>query len=161
MIRPARREDAAAIAAFWNPFIRDTAVTFNPQEKTADDIAVLIRDRQAAGHGFWVAETTDGIQGFVTYSQFRGGLGYAHSMEHTIILAPAAAGKGIGRALMATLEDHARQAGAHCLIAGVSAENAAGRAFHARVGFAEVAVIPQVGHKFGRWMDLVLMQKFL
>lgn len=160
MIRAAHPSDAAAIAAFWNPYIRDTAITFTAQEKTADDIAAMIRDRQTAGHGFLVADQ-GGIKGFASYSQFRGGPGYARSMEHTIILHPAAAGLGIGTALMTALQDHARQAGAHCLIAGVSAENPAGRAFHARIGFAEIATLPQVGYKFGRFMDLVLMQKFL
>ena len=62
---------------------------------------------------------------------------------------------------MQRLESRARDAGAHSLFAGVSAENPAGLAFHARLGFAEVARLQQVGHKFGRYMDLVLMQKFL
>ena len=62
---------------------------------------------------------------------------------------------------MAALEDHAKAAGVHSLWAGVSAENSAGIAFHRSVGFAEVARLPEVGHKFGRWMDLVLMQKIL
>ena len=161
MIRAAAPADAPAIAAFWNPVIRDTAVTFNPVEKSADDIAQMITDRHAAGHGFLVAERDSVVQGFATYSQFRSGAGYARSMEHTIILSPAAQGAGLGRALMAALEDHARAGGAHCLIAGVSAENPAGRAFHAAIGFTEIATLPQVGHKFGRYMDLVLMQKFL
>ncbi len=161
MIRPARPEDAAAIAAFWNPFIRDTAVTFNPVEKSPDDIAAMIAERQAAGHGFLVADHQGAVVGFASYAQFRGGAGYARTMEHTIILSPAAHGTGLGRALMAALEEHARAAGIHSLIAGVSAENPAGRAFHAAIGYAEIATLPQVGHKFGRWMDLVLMQKIL
>lgn len=161
MIRPARPSDAAAIAAVWNPFIRDTAVTFNPVEKSEGDIAAMIADRQTAGHGFLVAEQAGAVIGFASYAQFRGGAGYARTMEHTIILSPAAQGTGLGRALMTALEDHARAAGIHSLIAGVSAENPAGRAFHAAIGFAEISILPQVGHKFGRWMDLVLMQKIL
>lgn len=62
---------------------------------------------------------------------------------------------------MARLEDHARAGGGHTLFAGVSGENAAGIAFHEKVGFRTVAVIPEVGRKFGRWLDLVLMMKFL
>ena len=50
---------------------------------------------------------------------------------------------------------------AHQMIAGVSGENPEGRSFHARIGYAEIAIIPQAGYKFGRFMDLVLMQKFL
>jgi phosphinothricin acetyltransferase len=82
-------------------------------------------------------------------------------MEHTILLSPEAHAKGLGRALLTALEDHARTLGITNLIAGVSAENPAGRAFHARMGYAEVAILQRVGFKFGRAMDLVLMQKFL
>ena len=79
MIRPARAGDAPGLAALWNPWIRDTAITFNPVEKTPAEIAAMIHDRQAAGHGFWVAEDA-GLLGFVSYAQFRGGLGYATCM---------------------------------------------------------------------------------
>lgn len=161
MIRRATPADAAAIAALWNPYIRDTAVTFNAAEKTADDVARMIADRDAAGQATFVALGDGHLLGFASYAQFRGGVGYARTMEHTVILSPEATGKGIGRQLMQALEDHARAGGVISLFAGVSAENPAGRAFHARIGFAEVAVLREVGFKFGRRMDLVLMQKFL
>lgn len=160
IIRPARPEDAGAIIAFWNPLIRDTLVTFNPVEKTGSEVADSIRAKAEAGHGFFVAEDA-GILGFASYGQFRAGVGYARAMEHTIILAPGARGRGVGRALMAAIEDHARGQGNHSMIAGVSGGNPEGRAFHAAIGYAEVAVVPQVGWKFGRFWDLVLMQKLL
>jgi phosphinothricin acetyltransferase len=156
MIRPATSADAAAIAAFWNPLIRETLVTFNPVEKTAEEIASMITTRE----GFLVADDGD-VLGFATYAQFRGGLGYAFAQEHTIILAPAAQGRGLGRALMDALADHARAHGHHILMAGVSGSNPAGIAFHAALGFAEVGRVAQAGWKFGRWHDLVLMQKML
>lgn len=161
MIRAATSADATGIAAIWNPVIRDTAITFNSAEKTVADIAGLILSRTSDGHAFLVAEDGGRIAGFATYAQFRGGIGYARTMEHTILLAPTAQGRGLGRALLTAIEDHARAAGALSLFAGVSAENPAGRAFHARLGFAEVAILQRVGFKFGRSMDLVLMQKFL
>lgn len=161
MIRDATTADAPGIAAIWNRIIRDTTVTFNAVEKTPADIATLIADRQAAGHAFLVVERAGDVAGFATYAQFRGGVGYARTMEHTILLAPTAQGGGLGRALMTAIEDHARRAGAISLFAGVSAENPAGRAFHAHLGFAEVAILQRVGFKFDRTMDLVLMQKFL
>lgn len=161
MIRPATAADAQALADLWNPWIRTSAVTFNSIEKTAADMAAMIADKATAGHGFWVALDAGTLLGFATYGQFRGGIGYAHAMEHTVVLAPEARGKGIGRALMAVLEDHARSIGAHTILAGVSGENPEGRAFHAALGYSVVAVIPAVGRKFNRWMDIVLMQKFL
>ncbi len=170
MIRAATTADAAALAGLWNPWITGTAITFNPDARTPADIAAMIEGRQAAGQGFWLAEAgvesgagagAGELLGFVTYAQFRGGRGYATCMEHTILLSPQARGRGIGRALMAVMEDHARAGGAHQMIAGVSGENPEGRAFHARLGYAETAVIRAAGFKFGRFIDLVLMQKFL
>ena len=161
MIRDATPGDAAGIAAIWNPVIRDTAITFNSAEKSPADIAAMIRTRQGDGHGFLVTEDEGRILGFATYARFRGGVGYARTMEHTILLDPAAHGRGLGRALMQAVEDHARARGAISIFAGVSAENPAGRAFHAALGYAEVAILQRVGYKFGRTMDLVLMQKFL
>jgi len=99
--------------------------------------------------------------GFARYFQFRGGEGYRYSVEHTIMLADAAQGKGVGRALMAAFCDHAKMQGMHTMHAGVSAENPNAVAFHAKCGFTTLAVLPEVGFKFGRWIDLVLMQKRL
>jgi phosphinothricin acetyltransferase len=161
MIRPAGAGDVAGILAVWNPAIRDTLATFNSAEKSAPEVAALIAGRQAAGRAFVVAEAAGAIAGFATYDQFRGGVGYARTMEHTIMLGPAAQGRGLGRALMAAIEDHARAGGVHSLLAGVSGGNPAGQAFHAALGYRVAAVLPQVGFKFGRWLDLVLMQKFL
>lgn len=161
MIRPATVLDAPAIAAIWNPWIEGSAITFNPLVKRPEDVADLIIARTTAGHGFLVAEEGGAIQGFGSYAQFRAGLGYSRTMEHTIILAPTAQGRGIGRALLAALEAHAKEEGAHQMIAGVSAENAEGIGFHLKMGYAEAARIRDAGWKFGRYMDLVLMQKLL
>lgn len=156
MIRPACPEDAEAIAAIWNRIIRDTAATFTTEEKDPSAIADAMGTQP-----FWVAEENRATLGFATYSQFRGGPGYARTMEHSVHVAQGSEGRGIGRALMAVLEDHARAQGIHSLIAGISGENSAGIAFHAALGYANTARLPQVGWKFGRWHDLVLMQKFL
>lgn len=157
MIRPGIAADAPAIAAFWNPLIRDTVVTFSPLERSEAEIVQMMVAREA----FLVATDGDAVLGFATYAQFRGGPGYAFAQEHTIILSPAAWGRGTGRALMAALEDAARAKGHHALIGGVSGSNPAGVAFHAALGYAEVGRLPQVGWKFGQWHDLVLMQKLL
>ena len=156
MIRPAAPQDAPAIAAIWNRIIRESVATFTTEEKDPAAIAAAM-----AAQPFWVARDAGDVLGFATYSQFRGGPGYARTMEHSVHLAPQAQGKGLGRALMAALEDHARAAGVHSLFAGISGENAAGIAFHAALGYAHAARLSQVGWKFGRWHDLVLMQKFL
>lgn len=157
MIRPATPADAPAIAAIWNAVIRDSLATFTTLEKDPDTLAAQI----AAGTPWWVACVNDAVQGHATYGQFRGGPGYAYSMEHSIHLSNSARGLGLGRALMAALESHARAQGVHVMVAGVSSENPEGQAFHARLGYAECGRILQAGHKWGRWLDLVLMQKIL
>ncbi|MFZ1468306.1 MAG: N-acetyltransferase family protein [Paracoccaceae bacterium] len=153
--------DAAAIAALLNHWITDTAITFAHIAKTPEDIAANIADKAAAGHGFWVAEAAGQLLGQASYGQFRANSGYATCMEHSIALHPGQRGQGLGRAMMAVLEEHAQQAGAHQMIAGVSGENPEGRAFHERLGYRLVGTVPQAGFKFGRYMDLQLMQKFL
>jgi len=161
VIRPATAADAAAIAAIWNHYIRDTLVTFNSAEKPVEEVADLISTRAASGHGTLVAERAGVVTGFATYSQFRGGVGYTASVEHTILLAPDAGGGGVGRALMEAICTHAAANGHHVIVAGITARNKAGQKFHAAMGFETVGHMPQVGRKGGEWLDLVLMQRIL
>lgn len=161
MIRPATPVDAAAICGIWNPVIRDTTATFTAIEKTPAGITALLADKAASGHPFWVSTAGDDITGFATYGPFRGGDGYRHTVEHTVHLAPAARGLGTGRALMAALCDHAAAQGMHSMWAGCSGDNPGAVRFHERLGFVQVAHLPQVGRKFDRWIDLILLQKML
>lgn len=161
IIRPAEAGDLTAICALWNHIIRTSLATFNATEKTPVDIAATLAERQTAGHGFLVAETEGEFAGFGHYFQFRGGIGYRHTLEHTIYVTDAAQRQGIGRALLTALEAHARDAGHHSLFAGVSSGNPAGRAFHAAMGYADVVTLKEVGFKWDQWLDLHLMQKFL
>lgn len=157
-IRQADPEDIPQILGIWNPLIRDTSVTFTTVEKTHDGLAA---DIDARGPAFLVAEEAGAVLGFASHGAFRPGPGYLHTAEHTVIAAPSAQGRGAGRALMRVLEDQARAAGVHVLVAGVSAENVPAIAFHRALGFAEVGRLPEVGRKFGRWMDLVFLHKRL
>lgn len=157
MIRPATPDDAAAIATIWNRIIRETTATFTTIEKAPAALAEQI----AAGTPWWVACVNDTVQGHATYGQFRGGPGYARSMEHSIHLSNSAQGQGLGRELMDRLETHARDHGVHVMVAGVSSDNPEGEAFHARLGYLHCGRVLQAGHKWGRYLDLVLMQKIL
>ncbi|MDG1377220.1 MAG: GNAT family N-acetyltransferase [Yoonia sp.] len=157
MIRRAIPADAPAIARIWNQTIRATTITFNPTEKTLAEVAAALNDETPC----FVFEHSGQVLGFARYFQFRGGEGYRFSCEHTILLANQLHGKGAGRALLAALCDHAKTAGMHTMHAAVSAENPGAVAFHTACGFTTLAVLPEVGFKFGRWIDLVLMQKRL
>ncbi|MFZ5962758.1 GNAT family N-acetyltransferase [Thalassococcus sp. BH17M4-6] len=158
ILRRATAADAPGIVALWNDVIARTAITFTTEPKTIPGITA---DIAARGDGFMVVEEDGQLLGFATYFPFRGGPGYAFTKEHSVILSPAARGRGMGRALMMQLANAARREGVHSLWAGVSGENPGGVRFHAALGFREIATLPEVGFKFGRWMDLVLMQKIL
>lgn len=161
MIRPAHVDDAAAIATIWNPVIGDTAFTFRPDAWDAADLRGWIEGHARGGRAVLVAEEGGAVAGFAAYGQLRPGAGYARTVEHTLMLAPAARGRGVGRTLLAAVEDRAREGGARTIWAGVSAENPGGAAFHAACGYVEAARLPEVGFKFGRWIDLILMSKRL
>jgi len=156
ILRRATVADIPAILAIWNPLIRDTAVTFTTEERTHEGVAAHMAAR---GDAFIVAEEAGRVLGFATFGPFRPGPGYRHTAEHTVILAGAARGHGTGRALMARLEEVARARGIRTLIGAVSSENTDAIAFHTATGFSRAGVLPAVGHKFGRWMDLVLFHK--
>ncbi|WP_006746927.1 GNAT family N-acetyltransferase [Thioalkalivibrio paradoxus] len=160
-IRYAHSGDAEAIAAIWNAMIRDTPFTFDHDVYSADAIAAMISERQSAGFAWLVSEEDGRVTGFATFAPFREGEGYARTMEHTIFLDPDAAGEGLGEQLMRALEDEGRARDLHSFIACVTGENAVGLKFHRDIGFETAGVIPQAGWKFARWMDLVILQKFL
>lgn len=155
MIRPATPADVPAIRAILNRVIRDTTITFTTTEKTPADVIAMLNGPTPV----LVTTTNDHVTGYATFGPFRAGPGYARTAEHSIALDPAAHGRGQGRALLRTLEQAAAEHGITQLIAGISAENTPALAFHTACGYAKVAHLPAVGHKFGRDLDLILMQK--
>ena len=155
-IRDAQQQDLPAVGALWNEMIAETTATFTTVLKTAADLQALLTRSPGA---FLVAEREGAVQGFVTWGPFRGGPGYAHTAEHTIITAQQ--GCGVGHALMQAAERRAAGQGIHTLVAAISGENTAAMAFHTRQGFAQTGALPQVGRKQGRWLDLILMTKTL
>jgi phosphinothricin acetyltransferase len=160
-VRLAEDRDFPAVLELWNHVIRETLITFNSEEKTLEELTRLIEDRRSADHPLFVAEHNDRVVGYAMYGPFRGGVGYARTVEHSIVLGAEAHGKGLGRALMDAIEDHARTRGIHSIFAGVSSANPDGRAFHAALGYQDIARLKEVGWKWGRWLDLWLMQKIL
>jgi len=158
IIRRAGAADAAAILDIVNPLVRQTLVTFTTVEKTIDQLCTDIADKRGR---YLVAELGGQVVGHAHYGAFRSGPGYRHTAEHTIHLAPAAQGRGVGRRLMRALEQVAAREDIHVLVAAVSSANAAGLKFHAAMGYSEVGRLPEVGFKNDQWLDTVLMQKIL
>ncbi len=157
-IRQARMDDAAEICAITNAMIRDTVITFTTKERSEAEIAADIALRWRA---FQVAESDDKVVGFASFFPFRHGPGYARTRELTIHMADNSRRRGLGRALLQSLEQVAVEQGVHVLVAGISGANPQGIAFHAACGYDEVGRMAEVGFKAGQKLDLVLMQKIL
>ena len=156
MIRCANIGDVGDILAIWNAVIARSAATFTSDPKTHQTVSDLIETRPV-----FVADLDGSAVGFASFGPFRAGPGYRYVAEHTIYLAAEAQGQGLGRQLMAVLEESAKGQGIDTLIGGIGGENTAAHAFHAALGFHEVGRLPGLGAKFGKRYDLVLMQKNL
>lgn len=161
IVRRATFRDAQQIADIWNLYIRGTTVTFTTAEKSPSDITDYIEARQSGGMTVVVAEDDGALAGFAAASVFRSGPGYDHTRETSVMLADGLSGRGTGSALMTAVETHAKDAGIGVLVAGISGDNDRAIGFHMRLGFQQVGLMPGVGRKFGRQLDLVLMQKLL
>lgn len=138
--------------------IRETDVTFTTELKKKHDVEGIIGD---AKRSVLIAENNKGFAGFALLGSFRGGPGYAETVEHTVYLMPAARGAGVGRQLLTTLTKRAVELGHHVMVGAISGNNIAAVRFHQKLGFDQVARMPQVGQKNGLWYDLILMQKII
>ncbi len=160
MIRPASPADVAAITAIINHVILRTTITFNAVAKSEAEVLAMMLERRALGFEMFVADL-DGVVGYASYAQFRAGIGYARSMEHSVALSTEGQGRGAGRALMQAVEDHARAGGARIMVGAVTSDNARSIRFHKALGYDQVGLLPDAGYKFGQYYDLLLMQKIL
>lgn len=158
MIRDATEADCAAIAAIYNHAVAHTTAVFSDQVVDAANRIAWRADRLAQGFPVLVAEEAGAILGYASYGPFRSFPGYRETAEHSVYVAPEAQGRGLGRALMVAVIDRARAQGLHILVGGIEAENRASLRLHEALGFVQTGRLPQVGQKFGRWLDLAFMQ---
>lgn len=161
MIRDAKSEDAEAIAEIYNDAVRNTTAIWNEIEIDAQNRRDWIADRQAAGYPVLVWEEGGKAVGYVSFGPFRPHDGYRLSVEHSVYVHRDHRAGGKGAQMMEALIARAREGGFHVMIAAVDAANAGSVRLHERLGFAHVGRLPQVGKKFGRWLDLALLQLVL
>lgn len=160
-LRSATPADLAAIAAIYNQSVVDSTASWDYEPWTAAQHADWYAYKVERGFPLLVAVDADQVVGYASYGEFRHKIGYDRTRELSIYLAETARGKGVGTTLMRALIDHARADGVHVLVGGLSADNEASVRLHRKMGFVEVARMPQVGRKFDRWLDLVYMQLVL
>lgn len=159
MIRDATVDDAAAIAQIYNPYVRDTVITFEYDEVAVEDMGARIARVLEQGFPWLVVEQDDAVVGFAYAAPYRPRAAYVHSVETTIYLARGAEGRGLGRSLFGALLDRLPAAGVHTAISLVALPNDASIALHRAFGFREVGVLVESGRKFDRWIDVAYLQR--
>lgn len=162
LIRPSRPSDLAAITAIYAQHVLHGTGTFETEPPTLAEISTRRDDVLAKQLPFLVAEDAGKILGFAYCNWFKARPAYRYSAEDSIYLSPEAQGRGLSRALLTELAARAEAAGVRKLIAVIGdSANAASIGLHRRVGFTHVGVLSACGWKFGRWLDVVLMEKVL
>lgn len=161
LIRPAGEGDLPAILAIYNDAVVNTTAIWNDDTVDLDNRRAWFAARAAQSYPVLVAEERGRVLGYGSYGDFRPFQGYRFTVENSVYVAAEARGKGAGAALLAALVDHAAAAGKHVMIAAITAGNEASVRLHARQGFVETARLGEVGFKFGRFLDLVLMERRL
>lgn len=163
-IRDATANDIVAITAIFNQYIATRATEWTERTHTIEDRKTWLESKLRDGWPVFVAELEATVIGVGTYGDFRDSTsreGYRFTVEHSIHVAEAAQRHGAGRALVLALIDRARSDGLHAMIGAIDGENPESVEFHERLGFVEVARLPEIGYKFDRWLDLILVQKML
>lgn len=160
MIRNCSAQDAAAVCAIYNYYVRETVITFEESPVSEADMAQRITEISSR-LPWLVWESESGILGYAYATPWKTRAAYRHSVESSIYLAPEATGRGIGSELYRALIAAVRERGMHCVIGGAALPNPASVALHEKLGFSKVAEFRQVGFKFGRWIDVAYWELLL
>ncbi|MGS2809971.1 N-acetyltransferase family protein [Nocardia sp. MW-W600-9] len=159
-IRDADKADLPAVLAIHNTNIASSTAIWDTDEVDLDDRLIWFADRTAAGMPILIAEIDGEVAGYASYGQWRPKTGYRFSVENSVYVAERFQRRGVATALLTELIARATDSGrVHAMIAAIESSNTGSVALHERFGFRTVGELPEVGHKFGRWMDLTLMQR--
>ncbi|UNC50090.1 GNAT family N-acetyltransferase [Enterobacter huaxiensis] len=158
IVRHASKEDCAAIGEIYNHAVLHTAAIWNDKTVDTDNRIAWFEARTLAGYPVLVMENEGVVAGYASFGDWRAFDGFRHTVEHSVYVHPQHQGKGIGRSLMEALIVEARKIGKHVMVAGIEAQNQTSIHLHETLGFVTTGQMPQVGTKFGRWLDLTFMQ---
>ncbi len=162
-LRDATVKDMPDCRAIYNHYVLNSTVTFDEQPVTQAYMRTKFGHLEKEGNPWLVAVSATGeILGYAYVSMYRDRSAYRYTVEDAIYLAPAATGKGIGKALLAEVLQRAKAAGRKEVVAVIADRGAEGSiALHAKLGFKEIGRMGRVGFKFDRWLGTVFMQKSL
>jgi L-amino acid N-acyltransferase len=156
-IRTASNQDSFAIASILNALLDTTAIEWTDKPHSRESVLAWIEEHQCV----LVAEHDGEVVGVAAYGWFRDVTkrpGNRFAVENTVHVRQIHWRSGVGTALMRSLIERAQASGKHAMIAAVDGANEPSIRFHERLGFSQVAYLSEVGEKFGRWQDLVLLQ---
>jgi L-amino acid N-acyltransferase YncA len=161
-LRAATPEDFAAITAIYADHVGNGTATFELEPPDVQEMLRRWRDITERGLPWLVAMRGDAVAGYAYAGAYRPRPAYRHTVEDSIYIRRDCVGEGIGRSLLDALIADCEHAGARQMIAVIGdSGNTASIRVHAATGFAPIGVLPDVGWKFGRWLDVVLMQRAL
>jgi phosphinothricin acetyltransferase len=160
-IAAATRAQLPFILAIYNEVIRNTTAVYQDTEVTLEDRERWFDAKRAQGFPVLIAADSSGVAGFGTFGEFRAWPCYRHSVEHSVHVRADCRRRGIGRAIILALLAAAAEMQKHVMIGGIDAENVISISLHESLGFEVVGHLHQVGRKFGRWLDLKFMQRFI
>lgn len=161
-VRPAADADLPTIRDIYNHYVRSSTVTFDEVESSVEDWQGKAIRIAAAGIPFLVAESEGEVLGYALGQPWSAKSAYRFTIENSIYLAPSAAGRGVGWALLAVFLDSCREAGLRQVIAVIADRGAeASIALHRKAGFADAGRLFEVGEKFGDRLGVHFLQKAL
>jgi len=159
-MRPAQPRDLAAITRIYDHAVRHGTASFEIEPPDEREMARRYEALRAGGYPYLVAELDGAIVGYAYAGPYRARAAYRWSVEDTIYVAPSSQRRGIGRALLERLIADAEAGGFRQMIAVIGdSANASSIELHRAAGFRMVGTFDNVGFKFGRWLDSVLMQR--
>ena len=161
-VRNAGTDDLPAMLAIYNEIVANTTAIYNDKPSSLDERREWLRARSSGGWPVLAALRGDELVGYASFAEFRGAWpGYRHSVEHSVYVRADCRHQGIGSALVRSLLPLAAALDKHVMIGGIDAANEGSLRLHERLGFQRVAHFREVGRKFGRWLDLVFVQRFI
>jgi L-amino acid N-acyltransferase YncA len=160
LIRPSRDEDLAAITRIYAHHVLHGTGTFETTPPTDAEMAQRRADVLGKGLPWLVLEDGGAVIGYAYGNWFKPRPAYRFSVEDSIYLAPEAAGRGLGRLLLAELMAVLERAGIRKVMAVIGdSDNAGSIGVHRALGFSHIGTVKACGWKFGRWLDIVLMER--